>query len=198
MSNQLTTGVFDVNNMNEKLNEYLPQGETIIASVSAISKERIVKAAYDKCVVLDRFITPTPDGDTVYLSKEKHCTCDIYFGITENGFIIVDALPVKHAYFYGDRNFAEPEKLAEPIHDGDIGNVFRFEDIDGVQIKKGIFGAMNVNIIMKNQSRFKLMFPKRAGMTGKAMPNHVEYREKILARLGTFNGIDSNKKTLYK
>ncbi len=183
MSNQLTTGVFDVNNMNERLNEYLPQDETIIASVSAISKERKIKAAFDKCVLLDRFIAPSPDGETIYLSKEKHCTCDIYFGITENCFIVVDALPVKYAYFYGDRNFAEPEKLDEPIHDGDIGKVFSFEDIDSVKIKKGMFGAVNVNIMMKNQSSFKLMFPKKAGMTGKAMPNHAEYREKILARL---------------
>ena len=187
MSNQLTTGVFDVNNMNEKLNEYLPEGETIIASVTAVSKERLIKAAYDKCIVLDYMIVPTPDGDTVYLSKEKHCTCDIYFGITENCFIVVDALPVKYAYFYGDRNFAEPVKLAEPIHDGDIGKVFRFEDIDSVKLKNGLFGAMNVHIVMKNQSSFKLMFPKKAGMSPKAMPNHTEWREKILARLGAFN-----------
>lgn len=187
MSNQLTTGVFDVNNMNEKMNECLPQGETLIASVTAISKERIVKTAYDSCIVQDWNIIPTPDGDIVYLSKEKHCTCDIYFGITENCFIIADALPVKHAYFFGDRNFAEPEKLSEPLDYSEVGRVFRFEDIDSVQIKKGIFGAVNVKILMKNQTRFKLMFPKRAGMSGKAMPNHAEYREKILARLGNVN-----------
>lgn len=187
MSNQLTTGVFDVDNMNERLNEYLPQGETFIASVWAVSKERIVKTAYDSCIVQGWDIVPSPDGDIVYLSKEKHCTCDIYFGITENCFVIVDSLPQKHAYFFGDRNFAEPEKLTEPIDSSDVGKVFRFEDIDSVQIKKGLFGAVNVKIVMKNQTRFKLMFPKKAGMTGKAMPNHVEWRENILARLEAFN-----------
>lgn len=187
MSNQLTTGVFDVDNMNEKLNKYLPKGETFIASVWAVSKLRIVKAAYDSCIISDWFIVPHPEAKTVYLSKEKHCTCDIYFGITENCFVIVDSLPQKHAYFFGDRNFAEPEKLTEPIDSSDVGKVFRFDDIESVQIKKGMFGATNVKITMENQSTFKLMFPKKAGMTGKAMPNHVEWREKILARLEAFN-----------
>lgn len=195
MDEMITTGdvVFSVKNMEKKIGEYLPylpQGETLIASVRAISNGRATKVAYKNCAVLDDEgvivpCAPEQGGyDMIYLSKEKHSLCDIYIGITENCFIVADALQERYAYFFGDRNFAEPETLTEPIRYGDIGKVFRFEDIESIKIKKGFLGVTKVNITMKNQGYFRLQFPKRAGVF-KQMPNHLENQEKVLSKFAS-------------
>ena len=49
-------------------------------------------------------------------------------------------------------------------------------------IKKGMMGAVNCAITLKDGSFLKLQMPKRGGLGG-GMPRHAEYREKILARL---------------
>ena len=44
-------------------------------------------------------------------------------------------------------------------------------------------GSVKCFIRMKNESYFKLMFPKLGGLKG-GMPHHTAYREAIIARLG--------------
>ncbi len=39
---------------------------------------------------------------------------------------------------------------------------------------------------MKNGTTLKLMFPKLGGVGG-GMPHHAEYREAIIAKLGTYS-----------
>ena len=76
--------------------------------------------------------------------------------------------------------FAAPDFLGHT-------SVFPLADIQSCVIKKGMMGAVNCAITLKDGSFLKLQMPKRGGLGG-GMPHHAEYREPILARLERFQG----------
>jgi hypothetical protein len=65
----------------------------------------------------------------------------------------------------------------------DIGTCYNLTDIQKCEIKKGWMGSVKCNIAMKNGTYFKLLLPKLGGLGGD-MPNHTQYRDAIIARLG--------------
>ena len=66
----------------------------------------------------------------------------------------------------------------------DAGVCFPLSEIEQCKIEKGIMGAVNCSVTMRDGCFLKLQMPKLGGLGG-GMPHHAEYREAILSRLRT-------------
>lgn len=178
--------IFDESNMRQVLSKYIPNGETLLAGIHAVAKETSVNFVFGNCIRREDRLSPDENGGIVSLKKKKYSTYDIYFGITQYSFLISGC--EKNSYFYQFEDDpmvdeSEIQEVASDIFFDDIGTCFSLSDIKSCEIKKGWMGSVKCLIRMKNESYFKLMFPKLGGLSG-GMPHHTAYREAIIARLG--------------
>lgn len=181
--------IFDETNMRQILGKYVPDGETLLAGIHAISKETHITGIFGKCVCTENGLVPDENGDVIALSKEKFSTYDIYFGITQSALVIADCERNKYAYQFDSNpsvNQSEIQKITSNLFFTDIGTCFPLADIKSCEIKKGWMGSVKCFLTMKNGSYFKLLLPKLGGLGG-GMPHHVEYRDAIIARLSGNN-----------
>ncbi|MCI8624651.1 MAG: hypothetical protein HFG26_13465 [Provencibacterium sp.] len=182
--------IFDETNMRRALEEYIPDRETLLAGIHAISKETHITGVFGKCVCTEDGLVPNENGGIVALSKKKGSAYDIYLGITQSSLIVTGC--EANSYFYQfdgrpDVKEADIQEVTSDIRFADIGTCFPLADIQDCKMKKGWMGSVKCFLTMKNGSYFKLILPKMGGLGG-GMPHHTEYRETIIARLG---GIDA-------
>lgn len=185
-ANRGTADIFDEANMRRILEKYIPNGETLLAGIHAVSKETSVTGVYGKCVrTANRFI-PDENGGTISLNKKKYSAYDIYLGITQYSLVVAECQKNSYYYQFDDGpnvSEADIQEVTADILFDDIGTCFLLADIQSCEIKNGMMGSVNCFIQMKNGSYFKLMLPKLGGLGGD-MPHHTEYRQTIIARLG--------------
>jgi len=178
--------IFDEANMRRTLGQYIPDGETLLAGIDAVSKETNITGVFGKCVRTESRLVPDANGGTVALNKKKHAMYDIYIGITQFSLVIAECEENQYRYQFDDRpdvREADIQEVTSDIFLSDIGTCFLLSDIQSCETKKGWMGSVKCFITMKNGSYFHLIFPKLGGLGG-GMPHHAEYREAIIARLG--------------
>ncbi len=178
---------FNENLMNEKLNEYLPAGETFIAKVKAIGNSMEVRQLFSYVTSVDGEVLTRSEADPDFIydiQRCKYATHDIYIGITENYLVFNECELYKHAFFADQAKTKEfePMEVTEDINIRDFGHAQLLKNITEVKVKKGLMGDYKCTIKLNNGSCFKFSIPKKAGI-GNSMPNHSEYREKIVERL---------------
>lgn len=177
--------IFDEASMRRTLGQYIPNGETLLAGIHAVSTETNIKAVFGKCVPTESKLVPDANGGVIALNKKKHTAYDIYIGITQFSLVIAECERTQYRYQFDDMpdaGAADIQEVTSDIFLSDIGTCFSLEDIQSCEIKKGWMGSVKCFITMRNGSCFKLMFPKLGGLGG-GMPHHAEYREAIIARL---------------
>lgn len=181
-----TADIFDEANMRRILEKYIPNGETLLAGIHAVSKETSVTGVYGKCVRTANGFIPDENGGTISLNKKKYSAYDIYLGITQYSLVVAECQKNSYYYQFDDGpnvSEADIQEVTADILFDDIGTCFLLADIQSCKIKNGMMGSVNCFIQMKNGSYFKLMLPKLGGLGGD-MPHHTEYRQAIIARLG--------------
>lgn len=181
-----TGDVFDEAYMRLILGKYIPNGETLLAGIHAISKETNITGVYGKCVRTANGFLPDENGGIISLNKKKYSAYDIYLGITQYSLVVAECEKNSYYYQFDDGpnvNESDIQEVTSDIPFDDIGTCFPLEDIQSCEIKNGLMGSVNCFIKIKNGSYFKLMLPKLGGLGGE-MPHHTEYRQAIIARLG--------------
>ena len=177
--------IFDETNMRQTLGRYIPNGETLLAGIHAISKETVIKVIFGNCARTEKGLVPDENGGVI-VHKEKYAGYDVYLGITQYSLVITECERNRYLYQFEeipDLSGANIQEVTSEILFTDIGKCFPLADIKSCEIKKGWMGSVKCFITMKNGSYFKLMLPKLGGLGGN-MPHHTEYREAIIARLG--------------
>lgn len=180
------SAIFEETNMRRSFEKYMPDGETLLAGIHAVSKETNIEGIFGRCVRTENGLVPNENGGIVKLSKKKYAGYDIYLGITQYSLLITEC--EKNSYYYEfyddpkDVSGADIKEVTSDIAFVDIGTCFSLADIQSCEIKDGSMGSVKCFITMKNGSYFKLMLPKLGGLGG-GMPHHTEYREAIIARL---------------
>ena len=178
--------IFDEANMRQILEQYIPDGETLLAGIHAISKETNVTGVFGKCVRMANGFIPDENGGIIALNKRKYSSYDIYLGITQYSLVVAECEKNSYYYQFDDGSNVSKSDIQEVTADilfDDIGTCFPLSDIQSCEIKNGWMGSVKCFIKMKNGSYFKLMLPKLGGLGGD-MPHHTEYRNAIIARLG--------------
>ena len=186
---QVDFGIFDENNMRKALGKYIPDGETLLAGIHAVSNETNITGVFGKCFLTESGFVPKADGDVIALNKRKYAAYDIYIGITQNSLVITECEKNKYYYEFDKKpnaNESDIQVVTSDIFLSDIGTCFPLSDIQSCEIKNAWMGSVKCFITMKNGSYFKLMLPKLGGIGG-GMPHHTEYREAIIERLNKSN-----------
>ncbi len=176
-------GIFDEGLMRQTLERYIPSGETLEAGIHAVSQETSIVAVFDKCRYAGDRLCRDEAGGVMALSKKKYAPYDVYLGVTQSCLLIAQCEENKYLYDFDAVSDTQAQPLAADLLLSDMGTCYPLADIQSCEVKKGIMGSVKCTVTMKNGSRFKLMLPKRGGLGGD-MPNHAQYREAILARLG--------------
>ena len=179
------TGILSEKAMQKALGKYLPEGETLLAGIHAISKETVIKAAFGNCARTENALVPDGGGGVI-VRKEKHASYEVYLGITENFLIITECEKNRYFYQFDDIPALSGEnvrKVESELPLSDIGKCFPLADIRACKIKKGWLGIVKCLVTMRGGSRFNLLLPQLAGLGG-GMPRHAEHRAAIIARLG--------------
>lgn len=175
--------IFDESNMLQALQKYLPDGETLLAGIHAVTKESYVTCAFKNCVLGEDRLCPRDGGYTISISKKKVCTYDMYLGITQHYLVVADCQPNRYFYEY-NRNLITDENAIQNVTTDillkDVGKCFPLKDLQSCELKKGFAGSVNCVITLKNNGYFKLLLPKHGGLSG-GMPHHSEYRDAIIA-----------------
>lgn len=180
--------IFDEKNMYKALERYIPDGETLLAGIHAISKETNIIYVFGNCARTESKLVPDENGGTVAVNKKKYSTYDIYLGITQTSLVITDCEGDSYYYQFDDEadvNGTDIQEVVSDIFFDDIGKCFPLADIQNCEMKKGWMGSVKCSVTMKNGSYFKLLLPKLGGLGG-GMPHHTEYREAIITRLSGF------------
>lgn len=176
--------LFTEADMRRLLDKYIPDGETLLAGIPAVSKKTTVYAAFDGCFAANDRLVPAQDGKTVALMKQKVNPYGIYLGITQNYLVMTDYEQNSFYYQFDDKPNSSETKIqtvAEDILLADIGKCFSLTDIEKCEFKKGFWGEVNGVITMKNGSCFKLSLP------AVLVEHQPEYRKAIIARLSEIN-----------
>lgn len=183
--------IFDEKNMKERLETCIPEGEALLAGIHCVNKELHVFRYYQNCVPHEDKLYKLEDVEPriLQVAKSKYSVDDLYIGITQNYFVFKTCLERKYLYefdYVKEDVTQELESIEEAVCLRDIGHCFRLSDIVKCEFKKQLFGAILCELEFKDKSTFKLLLPKKAGL-GKGMPNHAEYKEKIIDCLGRKN-----------
>lgn len=184
-----TSEIFSELRMVQILGKYIPEGETLLAGIHAISKEINIKTVFSKCFCLENKLVPHENGNIITINKKKYSTYDIYIGITQSSLLIAECEPNNYLYQFDDKKYDDETNIPEAASDilfADIGTRFSLTDIQKCEFKNGWMGSVNCTISMKNGSYFKLMLPKLGGL-GAGMPHHAKYREIIIKHLSECN-----------
>ncbi len=180
------SGIFDETNMRRILEKYVPDGETLLAGIHAVSHETNIEGSYGKCSCTESGLIPDENGRTIVLHKKKYATYDVYIGMTEHFLVITDCGEERYLYEFDNEpgnSSGYIQEVTSEIAFADIGTRYALEEVRNCEIKKGWMGSVKCLITMKNGSYFKLMFPKLGGLGG-GMPHHAVYRDRIIERLG--------------
>lgn len=179
--------IFSETNMRRILEKYIPDGETLLAGIHAVSKEANIMGIFRKCSRTEDRLIPNANGGAIALNKKKYSTYDIYLGITQSALIISECEKNSYLYQFDDApnaGEADIQEVSSDLFFTDIGTCFPLTEIQSCEIKKGWMGSVKCFITMKNGSYFKLMLPKLGGLS-QGMPHHKEYRETIISRLNS-------------
>lgn len=184
------SGIFDENNMRQVLGKHIPEGETLLAGIHGVGLKTEIRQVFGKCTLFEDKLVPDENGAALAVSKSKYSNYDAYIGITEHYLILSECEACKYLYEVNEAPDLERPAAGElgacvPLED--IGACFPLAEIQKCEFKKIWMGAVNCMITMKNGSFLKLMLPKRGGLGG-GMPHHAQYREAIMACLGSLNG----------
>lgn len=172
--------------MRMALEKYIPDGETLLAGIHAIAKETNIIGIFDKCICTEYSLRPDENGGIIALRKKKGSAYDVYLGITQSFLVIAECEKCCYLYQFKEDpevGRADVQELTSELFLNDIGTCYNLTDIQKCEIKKGGMGSVKCNIAMKNGTYFKLLLPKLGGLGGD-MPNHTQYRDAIIARLG--------------
>lgn len=181
--------IFNEANMRVALEKYIPVDETLIAGIHTIAHESSASCIFDKCVLTEDDVRPAEDGSIISVRKTKYATYDMYIGITQHSLVVADCGITKYYYEFNKVPVSSNmniQTLTEPISLDDLCKCFNLDDVESCKVKKGMAGALNCVITMKNGDYFKLMIPKLGGFGG-GMPHHEEYRNAILQCLSKGN-----------
>jgi len=179
---------FDEGVMAQRLAPYIPQGESLLAGIHAVSQKSCYLAAFSGCICREETLLPVEHGETISLRKEKVGVCDVFLGMTANALLLVPCQNERFAYNMKAKLPQDPAKilpLQEAVALADLGCRIPWTDIAHCQLKKGLMGAMKCQLELKNGSSCQLLLPKRGGLA-KGMPHYDQYRQALLARLGGF------------
>ena len=184
------SGFFDVEKMNNVLGTFCPEDESIIAAVYGVGKATDIIQYFSGCEESTNGIVPADKDNVIKVLKRKVCNYDLYIGYTEKSLIISEC-DMSTKYFYDIEHIVDPafsgmNKLEKEITYKAIGKVLPLESIQKLEIKKGMFGSMNLVLKMNNGTFFKFMLAKRAGVGGQ-MPDHIENRDKIIEVLKKYS-----------
>ncbi len=179
--------VFDVDNMNTRLNMYVPEGEKLLVAVKAVGTEMIVRQCFSHAKPQRQEVLVRCDDPQCFVldvSRVKYATHDIYIGITENYLLFSECEDYKHFWDFKPavQGQFEPLEVTEDVSLLGFGHAQAFTDVTKFESKKGLLGMVKFKIQFKNGSSFSFFIPKKAGI-GKGMPNHKENMEKIVERL---------------
>ncbi len=144
--------------------------------MSEIFDEGHMMQVLGRCVPEGESISAGIHGVTLQVNKKKTSRFDVYIGITAHDLIVVECEERQYL-----NEFYHIPDLRETVAE-DVGACFPLTEIQSCEIKKGIMGAVNCSITLKNGNFLKLQLPKLGGLGG-GMPHHAEYREKIIACL---------------
>ncbi len=178
--------IFDEMNMRQALDKHIPNGETLLAGIHAISKEIDIKGTFGRCILAEDRLIPNPNGRIISLTKKKHSADDIYLGITQSFLVIAQCERSSYFYEFDDgiiTNGTDIQEVSSELLLADIGTCFPLSHIQDCEMKKGWMGSVKCSITMENGSHFKLLLPKLGGLGG-GMPHHKEYRQAIMDTLG--------------
>lgn len=129
------------------------------------------------CVPEGETVSAGIHGITLQVNRKKTSMFDVYIGITAHYLVVAECEERQYL-----NEFYHVPDLRKTVAE-DVGTCFPLADIQSCEIKKGIMGAVNCAITLKDGSFLRLQMPKRGGLGG-GMPHHAEYRERILACLG--------------
>lgn len=177
--------ILNETNMRQTLEKYIPNGETLLAGIHAVSKEMKVMGVFEKCVCKESSLIPNENGGIVVINKKKYSAYDVYIGITQYSLVIAECEKNKYLYQFGGQPIisqSDIKKVTSEIFFEDIGTCFPLTDIQNFEMRKGWMGSVRCFIKFKNESYFKLILPKSGGLDG-YMPHYKEYREAIIAQL---------------
>ncbi len=144
--------------------------------MSEIFDEGHMMQVLGRCVPDGESISAGIHGVTLQVNKKKTSRFDVYIGITAHDLIVVEC--EERQYLNEFYHIPDPRKTVAE----DAGTCFPLTEIQSCEIQKGIMGAINCSIALKNGNFLKLQLPKLGGLGG-GMPHHAEYREKIIACL---------------
>jgi len=175
----------DEDSMKKAFSKYIDMGETLEAGVYATAIESCVIVLYRKCRYVSNKLIRDEKADLFDMEKRKYSKYEVYLGVTDKSLLVVECDKNKHYYGHLDKIEVPLEnipELKEEIDESDVGVKFSLKEIAKVESKKAKKGNILCTITMKNGSYFKIMLPDNVGVKSD-MPNHYEYRKKILSLL---------------
>ncbi len=144
--------------------------------MSEIFDEGHMMQVLGRCVPEGESFSAGIHGVTLLVNKKKTSRFDVYIGITAHDLIVVECEERQYL-----NEFYHIPDLRKTVAE-DVGICFPLTEIQSCEIQKGIMGAVNCSITLKNGNFLKLQLPKLGGLGG-GMSHHAEYREKIIACL---------------
>lgn len=180
--------MFNEATMRQALEKYIPDGETMLAGIHAVTKESSVTCTFGNCILTEDTLLADVDGNTISISKTKYSTYDMYLAITQHSLVVADCQPNRYYYEFDKEPITNETKIQTVTEDillKDVGKCFPLTDIESCEMKNGLVGSINCMIKLKNGGYFKLLLPKQAGLGG-GMPHHEEYRNAIIECLSQY------------
>lgn len=183
--------VFNVNNMNNVMRTFCPEGETVITSVYGVGRAAEITQYFSGCQVVGDKLVPANTNSILKVLKRKVCTYDLYIGYTEQSLIISEC-DMSTTYYYEMDEVTEPVttgviKLENEITHKSIGKAFPLESIKSFEMKKGMFGTTKCKLTLNNGTYFKFLLTKNAGGVVQPMPNHNENRDRVIDVLNKYS-----------
>lgn len=177
--------------MNEIMEKFCPEGETVLLAVYGAGKETEINQYFGGCVNTGDKLVPADSDNVIKVFKRKVCVYDMYIGYTEKS-LIVSECDMATKYYYEFDNITDPifagtKKLEKEIPHKNIGKVFPLDSIRDIQVKKGWFGSLNCVLTLTNGTYFKFLMAKQVGGITGQMPDHGKNRDKLLEVLKQYS-----------
>lgn len=102
----------DETNMRRALENYIPDGETLLAGIHAVAVETAVNYVFGECLCLEDRLIPHPGGGAYVLNKKKYEDHSVYIGITSHFLVMTDC--GKESYYYQWHKIEKESDLCEP------------------------------------------------------------------------------------
>lgn len=138
--------------------------------------ENYMLAVLQPCLPPEEKLLAAVKAITLQVNKKKTSFFDVYIGLTASYLLVIEC--EERCYLNDEYRIPDWRKTVAE----DLGTCFALSEIQSCVVKKGIMGAINCALTMRDGGFIKLQIPKRAGLGG-GMPNHLANREKIVACL---------------